>query len=252
MLEAQVPVQAGRVVLLDDEAALARVGGAGVRRRPRGSGVRCGIALALVLVEPVAGGHPHSVPGGQIGSGCWRFGATAGVADAVLGVARGHARRVVVVGGAGRLRTASMRAGLYRGGRRCRAEFACSGVTCSHCGRARDQRECWRFRVAPQHQLDTTADRDPQHGDCSPGCSHAASRRHARAHGLDLRPGVEPQRAGELDLAVVDTGIDAAADALAALERGGGDRAERRAGPGASSCTAVEPRAYVNFEPRSV
>ena len=62
MLEAQVPVQPRGVVLLDDEARVrrprtpspSRVAG-GLRRALR-------VALALVLVEPVTGGHTHSVP----------------------------------------------------------------------------------------------------------------------------------------------------------------------------------------------
>jgi hypothetical protein len=60
VLQAQVPVQAGGVVLLDDEAVAV-----GRRRVPVAGrlGRALRVALALVLRQAVAGGHTHSVPG---------------------------------------------------------------------------------------------------------------------------------------------------------------------------------------------
>jgi hypothetical protein len=64
VLEAQVPVQAGRVVLLDDEAVCVLRAVRGTVARRLGRALR--VALALVLVETVAGGGapPRAPPTG--------------------------------------------------------------------------------------------------------------------------------------------------------------------------------------------
>jgi hypothetical protein len=67
-------VQPGGVVLLDDEAR-GRLGGCAVALAVAGGlGGALRIALALVLVEPVTGGHTHSVPARAVvyGATAWR------------------------------------------------------------------------------------------------------------------------------------------------------------------------------------
>ena len=69
MLEPQIPVQAGRVVLLDDEATVVRLCGGQRVAVARGLGCGAEVALGLVaaqlgvghrLILPHAGGRPRA------------------------------------------------------------------------------------------------------------------------------------------------------------------------------------------------